>query len=58
MFKNIKKLKKLIENYDKIMLLIEKNNNKTSGKSYSTLNTPQSQLKAIEKIVEGGKQYD
>lgn len=47
MFKNIKKLKKLLENYDKIMLLIE--NKPKSGKKYSTFNVPKKQMEAINK---------
>ena len=55
MFKTIKKLRNLIKNYDKIMMLIDKNSTKTSGKMYSTLNTPQTQLDAIAKIMKGDK---
>lgn len=48
--KNIKKLKKLLENYDKIMLLIEDNPKKDVGKRYSFRNTPKSQRDIIAKM--------
>ena len=52
--KNIEKLKKLIENYDKIMSLINENNKKEDKKEeikrYSFFNTPENQKKYIAKL--------
>ena len=45
--KNIKKLKNLLENYDKIMLLIEKSNKSKDDKRYSYKNTPKFQKEFI-----------
>ena len=52
--KNIKKLKKLLENYDKIMVMIDvKNEEPKKDKRYSSFNTPKSQLDAIAKLQKG-----
>lgn len=52
--KNIEKLNKLIENYDKIMSLIDENNKKEDKKEeikrYSFFNTPENQKKYIAKL--------
>lgn len=52
--KNIKKLNKLIENYDKIMALIDENNKKEDKKEeikrYSFFNTPENQKKYIAEL--------
>lgn len=52
--KNIEKLKKLIENYDKIMSLIDENDKKEDKKEeikrYSFFNTPENQKKYIAKL--------
>ena len=56
--KNIKKLNKLIENYDKIMSLIDENNKKEDKKEdkkeeikrYSFFNTPENQKKYIAEL--------
>lgn len=52
--KNIEKLKKLIENYDKIMSLIDENNKKEDKneeiKRYSFFNTPENQKKYIAEL--------
>lgn len=52
--KNIKKLNKLIENYDKIMSLIDENNKeedkKEEIKRYSFFNTPENQKKYIAEL--------
>lgn len=52
--KNIEKLKKLIENYDKIMSLIDENNKKEDKKEeikrYSFFNTPENQKKYIAEL--------
>lgn len=55
MFKNIKKLKKLLDNYDKIMVLIDNKPEKSDDKRYSSLNTPKSQMKIIENLEKEGK---
>ena len=55
MFKNLKKLKKLLENYDKIMLLIDKVDDKKLNKRHSVFNTPRNQLELIEKLKGGEK---
>ena len=55
MFKNVKKLKKLLENYDKIMVLIDDKPEKSENKRYSALNTPKNQMKIIEKLEKEGK---
>lgn len=47
MFKNIRKLKNLLDNYDKIMLLV---NSKDAGKRRSIFNTPKDQLEQIAKM--------
>lgn len=52
-FENIKKLKKILENYDKIMMLIEDKPKKKPSKRYSSLNTPKNQLELIRKREEG-----
>lgn len=52
----IKKLMNLIKNYDKIMLLLENNDDVVKSKEkkfYSTFNTPRSQLEYIEKHMKG-----
>ena len=53
--KNIKKLKKLLENYDKIMVMIDVKNeeSKKKDKRYSSFNTPKSQLDAIARLQKG-----
>ena len=52
--KNIEKLNKLIENYDKIMSLINENDKKEDKKEeikrYSFFNTPENQKKYIAKL--------
>lgn len=52
--KNIEKLNKLIENYDKIMSLIDENDKKEDKKEeikrYSFFNTPENQKKYIAKL--------
>lgn len=56
--KNIEKLNKLIENYDKIMSLIDENNKKEDKKEdkkeeikrYSFFNTPENQKKYIAEL--------
>lgn len=52
--KNIEKLNKLIENYDKIMSLINENNKKEDKKEeikrYSFFNTPENQKKYIAEL--------
>ena len=52
--KNIEKLKKLIENYDKIMSLIDENDKKEDKKEeikrYSFFNTPENQKKYIAEL--------
>lgn len=55
MIKNIKKLINLVKNYDKIMMMVEKTDKDKLHKRCSTLNTPQNQLDAIEKIKGGNK---
>ena len=55
MFKNIKKLKNLLENYDKIIMLIDNKPGKSDNKRYSSLNTPKNQMKIIEKMEKEGK---
>lgn len=55
MFKNIKKLRNLLKNYDKIMMLIDNNTEKNTGKRYSSINTPKNQLELIEKLEKEGK---
>lgn len=55
----IRKLMKLIQNYDKIMEVIENNKNITEEpkkkKSYSTFNTPVDQVEYIAEKVKGEK---
>lgn len=58
----IRKLMKLIENYDKIMAVIENNeksvtkiNTAKSGKKYSLFNTPQEQREYIAEKQKGEK---
>lgn len=52
--KNIEKLNKLIENYDKIMSLIDENDKKEDKKEeikrYSFFNTPENQKKYIAEL--------
>ena len=50
-----KKLKNLLKNYDKIMMLIEDKTEKSDNKRYSSLNTPKNQMKVIEKMEREGK---
>lgn len=50
-----KKLKTLLDNYDKIMMLIEDKTEKSDNKRYSSLNTPKNQMKIIEKMEKEGK---
>lgn len=55
--KNIKKLKNLLENYDKIMVLIEKSNKSKDDKRYSYKNTPKFQKDIIAKMEKEDNLY-
>lgn len=49
----IRKIKYLLDHFDEIKALVEKNSKNRGGKRYSTLNVPRYQLDEIEKRKKG-----